>query len=353
MFDPSLLALSLHLHSIQLPVILILLFGGLGLAGLLALYHRNRLIHEAAEVQFKDFRERAVGLMDQIDGLRNRHKTLPETDPDYTEGMQGETLNLYQKAGDDLDRLWERWLAVMEVWNRAEERMKSRSTFQVAPTEEARALLAGGGLEELLHASSDCKADLDRLNLAHEVAAKALKDARRESARFARKIDIEEARGGRSDLYARELRVVERELDDAERILTADPIAATSAIEQARDTIAELEAPSAPRRPRYNEPAATNSRTILDDLIIAAGRLQELTSKIRVIDIIGLLVKGWVVLWVLGLFLAILPALMPLILLFMAFVVFGSGFRVFHRLSAPWIWDAWPQPKKRKFGRKR
>ena len=338
---------TLHLHSIQLPVVLILLFGGLGIAGLLILYRRNRQIQADAEQQFKDFRERAVGLMDQIDALRTRHKTLPSTDPDFTQPMEGATLALYQKIASDLDSLWDRWLAVMEVWNRAEQRIHSTSAFSIRPSEEARAILSGVRLEELLHDSSVCKESLDRLNLAHETAAKCLKDARREAAAFERKVDRRGPSGGEGDLYERELRLIGRELDDAEKSLVADPIGATEAIERSRDTLAELDRPPTPRRPRPGYAPGEPTRTILDDLVVAAGRLQELASKIRIIDIVGLLIKGWVALWVLGLFLAVLPGLMPLILLFMAFVVFGSGFRVFQRITAPWAWD-WTEPKRRR-----
>lgn len=334
-----------HLHVIQLPVFLILLFGGLGLLGLVMLYRRNSQVQAEAEAQFKEFRERAVGLMDQIDALRNRHKTLPSTDPDYTQPMKGATLALYEKVANDLDRLWERWLSVMEMWNKAEERMKSTSAFSSRSSDEAREIISQSRLEDLLHDSAQCKAELDRLNLAHEVAAKSLKDARWEAAAFARSIDRGGPRGGEGDLYGRELRLVDRELEDAEKILVADPIGATEAIERSRDAIAEIQEPPA-RRPRSGYTPSGPAGSILDDLVIAAGRLQELASKIRVIDIVGLLIKGWVVLWVLGLFLAVLPALMPLILFFMAFVVFGSGFRVFQRLTVPWAWD-WMGPKKK------
>ncbi|MDG3004028.1 hypothetical protein [Paludisphaera mucosa] len=340
--------------EMRLPMVLILLFGGLGVAALLMLYRRNRQIQAVAEEQFKDFRERAVGLMDQIDALRTRHKALPATDPDFTEPMTGETKALYEKLAADLDRLWERWLAVMELWNKAEQRMQSTSTFRVAPSEEARAMLSSGRLEELLHESSVCKEGLDRLNLAHEVAAKTLKDARREVAAVSATVARGGPSGGEGDLYGREIRLINHELEDAEQTIAADPIGATGAIDRARDSLADLQQPPVPRRPRGGFAPTAPSRTILDDLVVAAGRLQELASKIRVIDIVGLLVKGWVALWVLGLFLAVLPALMPLILLFMAFVVFGSGFRVFQRIATPWAWDGtapqrprpWPQPKK-------
>ncbi|WP_165251438.1 hypothetical protein [Paludisphaera soli] len=337
------------LPEIRLPVILILLFGGLGVAALIALYRRNRQIQATAEEQFKSFREQAVGLMDQIDALRTRHKTLPSTDPDFVEPMAGATRDLYDRVAADLDRLWERWLAVMEVWNRAEARLKSTSTFSVRPSEEARELLSAERLEELLHDSSACKSSLDRLNLAHEVAAKSLKDARREAAAVARRVGRGGPSGGEADLYSRELRLVDRELEDAERMLTADPIGAAEMIEGSRDALADLQEPATPRRPRPGYDPSAPTRTILDDLVVAAGRLQEIGSKIRVFDILKLVVKGWVALWVLGLALAVLPALMPMILLFMIFVVFGSGFRVFQRVASPSSWDpaAFRGPRRR------
>jgi len=327
------------LPEIRLPVLLIVVFGALGLAALIALYRRNRQVRLSAEEQFRAFREQAVGLMDQIDALRKRHKSLPETDPDFVEPMAGATLALYERVAGDLDRLWERWLAVMEVWNRAEERLKSSSTFSARPSEEARQLLAAGRLEELLRDSSACKAELDRLNLAHEVAAKALKDARREAASAARGLHRGGPSGGEADLYAREFKAVDRELEEAERTMTADPIGATERIERARDSLDDLLKPPAPRRSRRGFDPTSPSRTILDDLLVAAGRLQEIGSKIRVMDIVGLVIKGWVALWLLGLLLAVLPALMPLIVFFMIFVVFGSGFRVFQRVASPWYWD--------------
>ena len=332
------------LPSIQLPVFLIILFGGLGVVALLLLYRRNLQVRAAAEEQFKEFRERAVGLMDQIDALRARHAALPSTDPDYTVPMAGATRDLYEKVAVDLERLWDRWLAVMEAWNQAERKMQAGSTFSTAPSEEARSIIAGSRLEDLLHESSRCKEELDRLNLAHEVATKSLRDARREAAAFGRTVGRGGPSGGEADLYERELKLIDRELDDAEKAITADPIGAGAQVERSRDALEELRQPAAPRgrRPGYEPTAA--SRTILDDLVVAAGRLQEMASKIRVMDIVGLLIKGWVALWVLGLFLAILPALMPLIVFFMLFVVFGSGFGVFRRLTAPWSWD-WTSPK--------
>jgi len=332
-------------HEIQLPVALIVLFGVLGLVALVFLYQRKRQLEVTVEEQFKAFRERAVGLMDQIDRLRQRHKTLPSTDPDFTEPMTGATKALYDQVSADLDAMWDRWLAAMEVWNQAEQRMRSSSVFGVKPTEEARQLLSGGGLEELLRQSSLCEASLDRLNLAHEVARKSVREARRQLVLVEKAVEGGDLTSGVSELYRREARQAHGELDDAGAILTADPIGAEERIGSVRRTLADLQREPEPRPYQPGESFGFPSRSILDDLSVAAGRLQELASNIRITDIVSMLIKAWVVLWVLGLFLAILPALVPLILMFMSFVVIASGLRVFQRMGTPWFGD---DPRRRK-----
>jgi hypothetical protein len=77
----------------------------LGAAALGLLYYRKRQLQGAVEVQFKGFREQAVALMDQLDALRRRHKTLPSTDPDFTAPMSGATLALYNAVEADLNGL--------------------------------------------------------------------------------------------------------------------------------------------------------------------------------------------------------------------------------------------------------
>ena len=51
----------------------------------------------------RPFASRPSRLMDQLDALRKRHKTLPATDPDFTVPMQGATLALYGEVNRDLD----------------------------------------------------------------------------------------------------------------------------------------------------------------------------------------------------------------------------------------------------------
>src|SRR5271166_1661360 len=112
----------------------------LGLAAFGLIYYRKRRLQNTVEAQFKDFRERAVALMDQLDGLRQRHKTLPATDPDFTVAMSGATLALYNEVSRDLDSLWERWLKVMEIWEQAQSRIRAGSGLGIKPTEEEKSM---------------------------------------------------------------------------------------------------------------------------------------------------------------------------------------------------------------------
>jgi len=339
--NPQITWALLGMPTARLPVAMILLFGALGLVALLILHRRGRRLQAGVDEQFKRFREEAVHLMDQIDALRQRHKTLPTTDPDFDGPMEGATLALYNQISADLDQLWDRWLKAMEAWNQAEQRMRSASTFSVGPTEEAREILASGGLEALLRRSSECKAELDRLNLAHETAAKALKEARLEIA------EMERAPHGGSQLREAAERS-RRELDEAAAILANDPIGATERIETTRRALAGLRERTSPPPTRPRVGPDFPSRSIFDDLSAAASRLQELTANLRVTDIVGLLIKGWVALWILGLFLVILPFLMPLILVFMGFVVIASGLRAFQHMSGPLDWGNHPRRKRRR-----
>lgn len=150
--------------------------------------------------------------------------------------------------------------------------------------------------------------------------------------------------GGRTQEAAANCR---RALDEAAAILTADPIGAADRVEAARRALAEAGNRAAPPPLPPRGGSGSSSRSIFDDLSAAASRLQELAANLRVTDIVGLLIKGWVALWVLGLFLVILPFLMPLILVFMGFVVIASGLRAFQHMSGPVDWGG-PHRRRRR-----
>ena len=169
-------------QTYTMPLVLMVVLVLLGVAALVVLYRRKRQLQEAVEAQFQGFREQAVALMDRLDALRLRHKTLPATDPDFTAPMSGATLALYNAVEADLNALWERWLEVMELWNRAQKLVRSGSGLAVRQAEEARKLLDQAHVDELLRQSAACKDRLDRLNRAHEDARESLEAGRGELA---------------------------------------------------------------------------------------------------------------------------------------------------------------------------
>jgi len=120
----------------------VIVLGVLGLLGLFWL--RKRHLQRKFDRQFKGFREQAVALMDKLDALRQRHKTLPSTDPDYTQPLAGATLALYNEVETDLNGLWEHWLRVMAVWDQAQALVRPGSGLAVAKTEGQQADRTGG-----------------------------------------------------------------------------------------------------------------------------------------------------------------------------------------------------------------
>ena len=160
-------------HRLYTRTVPLALLGALGLGGLAALgllYYRKRHLQGVVAEQFQGFREKAVALMDQLDGLRQRHKTLPATDPDFTAPLSGATLALYNEVEADLNRLWDRWLKAMEVWDQAQKLIRAGSGLAIKQAEEARKLLEEGDIDELIRQSNSCKERLDRLNRGHEQA---------------------------------------------------------------------------------------------------------------------------------------------------------------------------------------
>lgn len=197
--------------------------GLIGLAVLGVLYYRKSQLQGAVDAQFRGFREKAVALMDQIDSLRKRHKTLPSTDPDFTAPMTGATLALYNQVEHDLDDLWSRWLEVMETWNQVERQIRAGSGLTLKPTEEARKLIEQGGIDTLLRQSSACRQKLDRLNQGHEQAREALTAGRAELNALHDAPELSD-RHDRAGEIARAVASSERLFEEAERLITADPI---------------------------------------------------------------------------------------------------------------------------------
>ena len=328
------LAISdLSTRSSSLAVFTVLSLIGLAVLGVL--YYRKSQLQGAVDAQFRGFREKAVALMDQIDSLRKRHKTLPSTDPDFTAPMTGVTLALYNQVEHDLDDLWSRWLGVMETWDRVERQIRAGSGLTLKPTEEARKLIGQGGIDTLLRRSSACRQKLDRLNQGHEQAREALAAGRAELKALHDAPELLD-RHDRAEEIARQVASSERLFEEAERLITADPIGTQELIVRARRNLAAAiarprEQPRSPWEVRPTYPS-------IDDLSASFNRLRQAATELFRTSHVGSFVRGWTVFWVLGLMLVFFTPFLPLAIVLLGVLVILAGFWTLWRIVASWFW---------------
>jgi hypothetical protein len=329
----------------KLVLVVMLTLGLLGLVAFALFYWRKRKLQDTVETQFKRFRERAVTLMDQLDGLRQRHKSLPATDPDFKVPMTGSTLALYNQVSRDLDGLWERWLKLMEIWDQAQQRIRAGTGLAIKPTEEARKLLEGGQVDELVRQSGVCKERLDRLNQGHEDARANLAAAGEELA--AAKGEMSKGTGVLipSDPHHREMSEAERILSDAEGMVASDPIGALERIAQVRRALASLGERPDGRSTWHHHP--TELPPIFAELLAVAERLRRAVARLRLTDLVVLFIKAWVAIWILGLLFGLLTPILPIVIFSVGcLIILGGGLTVLRAMMA-WFSFAIGRPPSR------
>jgi hypothetical protein len=260
-------------RTLPLTVLGLLVLAVLGVLGLTALWKRRR--QARFDLQFKGFREKAVGLMDRLDALRQRHKSLLTTDPDYTQPLAGDTLSLYKDVQRDLNGLWDHWLRIMEVWDQAQRLVRAGSGLAAAKTEEARALIEKeGDFDALLRTCDSCAERLDRLAQAHEQARANAQSARDEAAALRKTLEAVDAAGLPTEASGSELAKLEGLLAQAGGLIPADPIGALEAIGHSREALGALADRAGQVLARFRD--ATAALAAIDEV---AARAAELRSQ--------------------------------------------------------------------------
>jgi hypothetical protein len=239
--------------------------GVLGLFVLAFLFDRRRKLRQRVSEQFESFRKKTVLLMDQLDALRQRHETLPSNDPDFKLPMTGATLAMYNQVASDLNGLWERWLGVMETWERAQRELKTRRWKLTAkPIEEVQRLLEAGDVDALVRESAVCKERLDRLNQGHELARSSLNAARIELECRRTVMERQSMRGHVEASDEDQITAAETMLTAAEEMIEADPIGARETIERTRRSIAGPGETELPNPIRWDD--GRHLPTLVEDL---------------------------------------------------------------------------------------
>lgn len=297
-------------------IVFLILLGLLGVLALSMVLYRRRQLHRAVREQFRSFRAQAVSLMDQLDALRQRHKALTSTDPDFQVPMAGATARLYEDVDRDLDTLWERWLQAMEIWGRVEIRLGTGGLLSTGPSEEVRQLLEEGTIEALVRETGACRERLDRLNQAHEQAQLELQEVRHELAAVQHTLTSGAGLLLPTDRHHNEVQTAERAVSEAELKLAADPVGAIEILERTRRDLNAL-APTSDRGWRSSRDAP--GRAMADELSAAVARLRSAAGGLWSINLFSLLIRGWAALAALSLLALVVVPLLPI-----AFFLLGA-----------------------------
>ncbi len=216
-----------------------LLAVGLIMAGLIWLARRRT--RNSVEGKIKEYKKKAVDVMDRLDALKARLKKLPVEDADFKEPMSGETLAYYEETQTHLTGLWDRWLEVMDVLDKAEALAKKDSALGTQKMKEAEQLVSDSKtFEKIDEEAKACAASMDVLNRSHEDAraeADAVGKSRSEIDDRVEKVAHE---GLPTVPYKPELDGVAGEAEKAGKILVPDPIGARRSLESTRQRAVAL-----------------------------------------------------------------------------------------------------------------
>jgi len=216
---------------------------GLGsLAGLTMFFvqrsRHDRRLHEARQ-KLAAFKSEVVALSDLLDSQQERHRMLPHTDPDFKTPMQGQTRTAYDAVQTSLARYRERWLSLMDVWEKAQAMIGSESFLGTASADEAIRLLdSAEARPPLTDVAGECRAPLDILEEAHETARRLADELDGSLGTAGTRLEKLAARGRSAAAFQAASADVSRGLALARHGLEADPIEARGRLEQATATLA-------------------------------------------------------------------------------------------------------------------
>ena len=193
--------------------------------------HERRLAE--ARQKLAAFKSEVVALSDLLDSQQERHRMLPHSDPDFKTPMEGLTRSAYDNVQSALRRYRERWLGLMDVWERAEERIGKETFRGTAEAEEAIKLLDSAEARPPLNdVAGECSAPLDALEQAHEKARELAATLDATVASTAQRLDALAKRGRSNAAFQGPMAEVARAAEIAKQGLEADPVAARGRLEE-------------------------------------------------------------------------------------------------------------------------
>ena len=208
-----------------------------GLAGLMAFFvqrsRHDRRVHEARQ-KLAAFKQEVVALSDLLDAQQERHRLLPHTDPDFKTPMQGQTRSTYDTVQGAIRRYRERWLGLMDVWEKAQERVDSEWFLgTAAATDCIRLLDSAEARPPLADVAGECRAPLDVLEQAHETSRGLATKLESGVAEATGRIEKLATRGRSGAAFQAATAAASRSLALAQHDLESDPVEARGRLEGA------------------------------------------------------------------------------------------------------------------------
>jgi hypothetical protein len=193
--------------------------------------HERRLAE--ARRKLAAFKSEVVALSDLLDSQQERHRMLPHSDPDFKTPMEGLTRSAYDNVQAAIRRYRERWLGLMDVWERAEERIGKETFLGTAEADAAIRLLdSAEARPPLADVAGECSGPLDALELAHEKARELAATLEANVAATGQRLDALARRGRANAAFRGPLTEVGRGAELAKQGLEADPVAARGRLEE-------------------------------------------------------------------------------------------------------------------------
>ena len=211
------------------------------LGGLLVQWSRHGRRVRVAREKLAAFKSEVVSLSDLLDGQQERHRMLPHSDPDFMTPMQGMTRATYDNVQGSIGRYRERWLGLMDVWERAQEKIESEWFLGTSAADDAVKLLdSAEARPPLADVAAECRAPLDALEQAHERAREAAATLDAEIAEAAGRLEGVPRRGRSDAVFQATLAEVARGRTRFGEQVEGDPVAARGGLDEARGAIEAL-----------------------------------------------------------------------------------------------------------------
>jgi len=230
--------------------------------------HQRRLAE--ARQKLADFKSEVVALSDLLDSQQERHRMLPHSDPDFKTPMEGLTRSAYDNVQSALRRYRERWLGLMDVWEKAEESIGKETFLGTAAADEAIRLLdSAAARPPLADVAGECSGPLDALEQAHEKARSLAATLDTTVSTTAQRLDTLAMRGRSNAAFQGSMAAVARGVEIAKQDLEADPVAARGRLEEHAAALAGTTA-------QIEELEAVDDRRTK-----AAANTEEIAQKVR------------------------------------------------------------------------